>query len=186
MQLVNYGNILQRKRGNAMNCSDVIRERRSIRKFKKGAPSPQEHVHKILEAAMMAPSACNSRPWEFVVVESSKVKQQILEAHPYTQMLATASLAIIVCGRPDLQEGLSKGYWPQDCAAATSTMLLQAAELGYGTCWCGCYPSDDRVKTLQEILCVRSIPFSIVALGVPDESPKARGFFEESKVNYIR
>ena len=123
-----------------MNCSDVIRERRSIRKFKKGAPIPQEHVHKILEAAMMAPSACNSRPWEFVVVESSKVKQQILEAHPYTQMLATASLAIIVCGRPDLQEGLSKGYWPQDCAAATSTMLLQAAELGYGTCWCGCYP----------------------------------------------
>ena len=45
-----------------MNYTDVIRERRSIRKYKPEADVPQEHIQMILEAAMMAPSACNTRP----------------------------------------------------------------------------------------------------------------------------
>ena len=53
-----------------MNTSDAIRARRSIRKYKKGTVIPKEHIHQMLEAAMMAPSACNTRPWEFVVVET--------------------------------------------------------------------------------------------------------------------
>ena len=40
---------------------------------------------------MMAPSACNTRPWEFVVVETEEIREQIMKSHPYTQMLKTAS-----------------------------------------------------------------------------------------------
>ena len=97
-----------------MNVTEAIRKRRSIRKYKEGVKIPQKDIETILEAAMMAPSARNTRPWEFVVVESPAVKQQLMEAHPYCGMLATASLAVVVCGRPDQQEGWESQFWPQE------------------------------------------------------------------------
>ena len=139
----------------------------------------------MLEAAMMAPSACNSRPWEFVVVKSEEKKQEIMEYHQYTKMLKTASVAIVVCGRPDLQSGICDGFWPQDCGAAVQNILLAAKELGYGSCWCGCYPVMERTEKIKEILSVESMPLAIVAVGEADEEPAARGFYEESKVKYL-
>lgn len=169
-----------------MNCSDVIRDRRSIRKYKPGIIIPQEDIETMLEAAMMAPSARNTRPWEFFVVTNREVMKKLQEAHPYTSMLSTASAAIIVCGRPDLQSGKCNEYWPQDCGAAIENLLLQAKALGYGTCWCGCYPTMDRVEKLQEILSTSSIPVAIVAVGEADETPAARGHFDPDRVTYIR
>ena len=168
-----------------MNTSDAIRARRSIRKYKKGTVIPKEHIHQMLEAAMMAPSACNTRPWEFVVVETEEIREQIMKSHPYTQMLKTASLAIVVCGRPDLQESVCAGFWPQDCGAAIQNLLLQAKELGYGTCWCGCYPVMERVKELREILSVTSQPLAVIAVGEADEEPAARGFYDEARVKFL-
>lgn len=168
-----------------MELSEVIRARRSIRKYQKGANVPRQNVEKILEAAMMAPSACNTRPWEFVVVEDESKKEELMAAHPYTQMLKTATLAIVVCGRPDLQEGRCGAFFPQDCGGAIENILLQAKDLGYGTCWCGCYPDEARVKKLQSILDVTSLPMAIVAVGVPDEAPNPRGYFDPSRVKYI-
>ena len=168
-----------------MNTLDVIKARRSIRRYDSGAGVPREHITQMLEAAMMAPSACNTRPWEFVVVESSEVKEKIMKAMPYTQMLATAPLAIVICGRPDLQENICQGFWPQDCGAAAQNILLAAKELGYGTCWCGCYPLEHRVAEMQKILDVSSIPLAVIAVGKAEESPDARGFFDETKVKYL-
>ena len=168
-----------------MNALDVIKARRSIRRYDSAAGVPREHITQMLEAAMMAPSACNTRPWEFVVVESSEVKEKIMKAMPYTQMLATAPLAIVICGRPDLQENICQGFWPQDCGAAAQNILLAAMELGYGTCWCGCYPLEHRVAEMQKILDVSSIPLAVIAVGKAEESPDARGFFDETKVKYL-
>jgi len=47
---------------------DTIFARRSIRKYT-GEPVTEEQVRKLLEAAMAAPSANNSQPWHFVVVQ---------------------------------------------------------------------------------------------------------------------
>lgn len=99
-----------------MNVIDAIRARRSVRRFQKGAAIPREDVEALLEAAMLAPSAVNSRPWEFYCTDSAERKAQLMAAHPASRMLETASWAIVVCGRPDLQP--RHGYWPQDCAAA--------------------------------------------------------------------
>lgn len=82
-----------------MNTSEVIRARRSIRKYKENFVIPQKDIETMLEAAMMAPSACNTRPWEFIVVENPAIKEQIIEISPHTSMLHTASLAIVVCGQ---------------------------------------------------------------------------------------
>ena len=65
-----------------MNVYEAIRTRRSIRHYVPGVPMSREDLHKILEAAMMAPSARNGRPWEFVVVKDPAIKEQIRQAHP--------------------------------------------------------------------------------------------------------
>ena len=171
-----------------MTVMEAIRRRRSIRKFKPGAQVTDEQVKLMLEAAMLAPSACNTRPWEFVVVKDRAKLEQIREKHPNTGMLETASLAIVVCALPEIQEtvrnGLPKGYYPQDCGAAVQNILLAAVELGLGACWCGVYPKEDRIAAVREILDTAKLPFCVIAIGVPDEAPEPRGQYEESKVTY--
>ena len=129
-----------------MSVNEIIKKRKSIRNYKKGAVVTDEQIKIILEAGMLAPSACNSRPWEFIVIKNKEKLEKIMKIHPYTTMLNSASLAIIVCANTNLQDGVSEGFFPQDCGAATQNMLLQSAELGLGTCWCGIYPKEDIVK----------------------------------------
>ena len=166
-----------------MQCYEAIRARRSVRKYKKGAQIPADDVKKMLEAAMMAPSAVNSRPWEFYVTDRREMLDKLMQAHPASKMLETASLAIVVCGRPDLQP--KHNFWQQDCGATIENILLQALDLGYGTCWCGCYPSEPRTSLVKEVLGCDSVPVAIVAVGVADESPAAKGFYDETRVRYF-
>lgn len=168
-----------------MNTLETIRSRRSIRKYKEGVVVPKEDIKQILEAAMMAPSACNTRPWEFVVIENREILNQIMTVHPYVSMLKTASLAIIVCAKPELQQGVAQGFFPQDCAAAAQNILLSSRELGYGTCWCGIYPNETRIQEVKKIIRVESIPFCLIALGVADDEPAARGFYDETRVKWL-
>ena len=168
-----------------MDCTQTIRARRSIRKFKPGAAIPRADVETMLEAAMMAPSARNTRPWEFFVVENAELRAKLRAAHPFSAMLDTASLAVVVCARPEDQKGAVEGYWPLDCGAAVENLLLQATALGYGTCWCGCWPIQERVQAIQEVLDARSVPVALVCVGVPAEEPPARGSYQSDKVTWL-
>ncbi len=172
-----------------INTADAIRLRRSIRKFKLDAPVTKEQLHLLLEAGMMAPSACNTRPWEFFVLQSREKLDELAAAHPYAKMLSTASLSIVICALPDRQKDIASGYFPQDCAAATQNILIQATALGLGSCWCGVYPKEPRIAEVRKVLDIEGrpdiIPFNIIAIGVPDTSPDARGFYEASKVKYL-
>ena len=171
-----------------MTLREAIKERRSIRKFKPGGTVTDEQVRAMLEAAMLAPSACNTRPWEFIVVRDREKMDKIREVHQYTQMLETASLAIVVMALPETQtRAIDTGYYPQDCGAATQNILLEATAQGLGACWCGVYPKENRIEDIKKVLGLgeSSLPFCVIAVGVPDEAPKARGFYEEGKVRYI-
>jgi nitroreductase len=161
-----------------MTVNEAIHARRSIRKYKKAELS-QEQIDALLEAAMLAPSANNSRPWEFVVVKSREHLDKILKIHPYAGMLKEASAAIVVCSRTE------SDFFPQDCGAAVENILLEAVELGLGTCWCGVYPRENLVKGFREALGIRSIPFCVIAVGVPAESPGPRGSYDRKRVTYL-
>lgn len=170
-----------------MNVTEAIRARRSIRKYKT-AEIPQEDIDKILEAAMMGPSARNMRPYAFLVVKSEQKRRKIAEICPNFRMVSAASAAIIVCGRLDIAAGLGHDFWQQDCSAATENILLQALELGYGTCWCGTYPVKERVEGVKKALGINNddiLPFSVIALGVADENPPAKGFYDKTRVMYF-
>ena len=171
-----------------MTASEAIRARRSIRKFKPGQEVADEQVKALLEAAMLSPSACNSRPWEFVVVRDRAKLDKIREVHPYTGMLETASIAIVVMALPHTQvRPIDIGYWPQDCGAVTQNILIEAVAQGLGACWCGVYPKETRMAEVKSVLDlgVESVPFCVIAVGIPAEAPDARGFYEEGKVRYI-
>lgn len=167
-----------------MDVSEAIRQRRSIRKYAQGVEIPEEHVQRMLEAAMMAPSACNSRPWEYIIIASQQAKEAAADVLPYAQHLRTASLGVAVCAHPELLTGMPQPFWPQDCAAATENLMLEALALGYGTCWCGVYPDEVRVRDLQNALEITGVPVAVITIGVPAESPAARGYFDPDRVQF--
>ena len=165
--------------------NELIEKRRSIRKFKSDILITKEQLNQLLEAAMMAPSAKNSRPWEFIAITKREILDEIAKIHPAAKMFETATAAICVVSNPQHEAGLV--YFQQDCAAATENILLEAVSMGLGTCWCGVFPRGERLAPFRKLLNIseEKIPFNIIAIGVPDEIPDRKGFFDESKVTYI-
>ena len=167
----------------------AIEDRRSIRKFKE-TPVPQEKIEALLYAAMLAPSACNSRPWRFIVITRREILSKLADNHNHAKMLHTAPVAIVICAlaQEQAKNPIAEGFYPQDCAAATQNILLAAQEMGLATCWCGVYPKEALIPTVREILELPEdeIPFNIIALGEGDEMPKARGFYDAQKVRWVR
>ena len=165
--------------------NELIEKRRSIRKFQSGKPVTREQLNQLLEAAMLAPSARNARPWEFIAITKREVLSEIIRIHPNTRMLETATAAIVVVALPPSEGPV--GYFPQDCSAATQNILLEAVSMGLGTCWCGVYPVDDKIASLRELLKIpeSKIPFNVIAIGIPDETPDRRGSFEQARVTYV-
>ena len=166
---------------------DAIKKRRSIRKYDAKGVVTGEQIELILEAAMLAPSACNMRPWEFIVVKNKELLHKVADFHKYAKMLKTAQLGIIVCALPDVQKGQpGEGMWQHDCGAATQNILLQAAEMNLGTCWCGLHPSEKYMDETRKLFNIpkSTVPFCIIAVGKPAENFGSRGFYEDSKVSF--
>jgi len=164
----------------------VFENRRSIRKFDPTKPVTKEQLNQMLEAAMVAPSAGNSRPWEFIAITKRETLDAIAKSHQYAQMCLNATAAIIVVALPQT-DALPEGYFAQDCAAATENILLEAVSQGLGACWCGVYPRNEHITNMRRLFNIQEpkIPFNVIAIGTPAEAPGRRGFFEESKVTYI-
>ena len=163
----------------------AIKARRSIRKYKPDKPVTKEQLKQLLTAAMLAPSARNSRPWEFISVTQRELLDEIARVFPNAGMCKTATAAIVVIAAP--QPGMPEGYFSQDCSAATQNILLEAADMGLGTCWCGVYPRDERIAIFEKLFGIEKpkIPFCVIAVGVPDEAPPQKGFYDEAKVTFI-
>ena len=164
----------------------AIEKRRSIRKYR-DVPVTREQLDRLLTAAMLAPSACNSRPWEFIAITRRETLDDIARIHPYAGMCRSATAAIVVVALPESQPGMPSGYFPQDCGAATQNILLEAVHQGMGACWCGVYPKEERITEMRKLFGIAEskIPFCVIAVGVPDEDPAPRGAFEKEKVTYI-
>lgn len=166
-----------------MDALEAIFTRRSIRAYT-SEPVSEEDLKVILEAAMNAPSASNRQPWHFIVVDDRSKLDAIMEVHPYSDMLAQAPLAIVVCG----DTKVSSSYWQQDCSAATENILLAARALGLGTVWLGVYPREDRVKGISRLfqLPAHVKPLAVIAVGHPAEEKGRVDRWQEEKVHRNR
>ena len=166
-----------------MNSGITIR--RSIRVFKEKHVE-QENIDLMLRAAMQAPSARNGQPWRFLVIRDKAKLVEISEAFPATKMFKTADIGIVVLF--DENKLTMIDHVNSDLASATTSLLIQAADLGIGTCWCGIYPKEERINKLKEIMSAPNniIPFSLIAVGYPENENDLKFVdrFDESKVYY--
>ena len=164
---------------------NAILKRRSVRKFKKESV-PNELIHKLLEAATAAPSACNRKPVDFYVVTGEEKLKQISKAGLFTRM--EAPLIILVVGNLSRALPLQMAdYWIHDAAAASENILIQATALGLGSCWCGVHPQKRVMKKVSEALGLSKdeVPFSIIKIGYPDEFPKPHEGYDEKRVHFV-
>ena len=151
-----------------MDILDVIKTRRSIRKYRPD-PISEEHINKILEAGRWAPSASNSQPWRFIVLQSEETKRKLSETFTWGGFLSQAPLGIAVTVDPR-----TSSHPVEDGAAATQNMLLEAHSLGLGACWIGAYGNVNE-ESAKDIL---NVPhderlLSVIAIGRPAESPQS-------------
>lgn len=156
----------------AMEFSEVLERRRSVRHFKSKEPVGDHLVRTVLRAGTAAPSAGNIQPWRFIVVRSAEVRTSLAEALG-AKWAATAPVMIVVCADPrpcyarygDRGDGL---YAIQDAAAATQNMLLAAVDLGLASCWIGAFDAD----TVKQVCGIQPafVPLAILPLGYSAES----------------
>lgn len=160
---------------------DLITSRRSVRTYEKKT-IPKDLIEKLLRAAMSAPSAMNSQPWHFVVIDKREMLDQIPSFSIYAKMCKEAPLAILVCAEPELAYG---DYWIQDCSAATENILLAAHSMGLGAVWTGVFPKKEKVDGFKKLLKLPpSIePFSLVPIGYPKDPGKKKDKFKKDRIH---
>jgi nitroreductase len=168
-----------------MDAIDAIFTRRSIRRYKDD-PLPDPIIYELLRAAMAAPSAGNEQPWHFIIIKDRDVLDRITQIHPYSQMLKEAPTAILVCG--DLMLERHKGFWVQDCSAATQNLLIAARAKNLGAVWLGVYPREDRVNGLGRLLDIPEgvVPFALIALGYSAEDKRPEDRFNVDRIHLER
>ncbi|MHA1596045.1 MAG: nitroreductase family protein [Candidatus Asgardarchaeia archaeon] len=157
-----------------MDVFECIFGRRSVRSFLK-EDVKDEHLEKIIEAAIHAPSAGNLQSWEFYVLRSRETKRKIADAALGQRFIEEAPVVIVVCANENvssLRYGLrgKELYCIQDTAAATQNILLSAYALGYGSCWVGAFMEDEVSRILKTSPGVR--PVAIIPIGKPAEIPR--------------
>ena len=150
---------------------DCIYTRRSVRKYL-DKPVPKELIDELLNAAVMAPSAMNSQPWHFTIVEGKEkiayfgervfkrlksldIEKGYKPAKP-EHIFYRAPLLILISGKRDYK------WLKDDINLAVQNMFLTAHSLGFGSCWIGFAKSLDSDEDARKEL---GIPedFEIVA-----------------------
>lgn len=165
---------------------DNIMTRTSIRDYT-SREVEKEKIETILRAGMAAPTARNSQPWSFVVIDDKEQLRKIADAMPNAKMTAKASFAIAVCGNMDkTTEGEGREYWVQDVSAVSENILLAAHAMGLGAVWTGVYPVKERIQNVTDILSLPEniIPFSIIPVGYSAESPLPKDKWKPENIRY--
>ena len=147
--------------------SDLIKNRRSMRKFT-DQELTQEEVVALLKAALMAPSSKRSNCWQFLVVDDKDMLEKLSHCKEMgAAFLADAAMAVVVMADP-----LASDVWIEDAAIASIMIQLQAEDLGLGSCWIQVrerftatgMPSGEYVHTLLDIPLQLQV-VSIIAVG---------------------
>ncbi len=155
-----------------MQVMEAIQSRRSIRKY---APSPvePEKLARIAEAFRLAPSARNLQNWKLLIIQTPEIRERVrsccksaptfLQEAPVILVACDSSQALMPCGhRVD----------SVDLSIAMSFAMLEAQELGLGTCWMGSFLEEPLRQALQ--LPEGTSIAAITPLGYPAESPDPR------------
>lgn len=153
-----------------MEFLELASKRYSVREFE-DRPVPRESVDKILAAARLAPTAHNNQPQEIIVVQSEEALERLQKC---TECHCDAPLAFIISYDKDRVWKRSyddKDSGDVDVGIVTTHMMMEAADLGIGSCWVMYFiPEAVRVEfALPENL----EPAAILLAGYPAREPSS-------------
>ncbi|MDQ1260854.1 MAG: hypothetical protein QG575_35 [Euryarchaeota archaeon] len=165
---------------------DILRDRRSIRKYK-DREIESEKIKLLMEAALRSPSSRGINPWRFVFVTDKATLEELSRAKESgSGFLKGAALGVVVCAVQDESD-----VWVEDCSIAAIILQLAGCSLGLGSCWIQIrkrmhssnLSSEDyikRVLALPENFDIESM----IAFGYPDEDkgPVPREQLEYEKI----
>ncbi len=152
-----------------MTVKELIEKRQSNRSYKP-APVEKEKIMSCIEAARLAPSACNAQAWKFIVVDDPDLKEQVAEAANSMGMnkfLYGAPVIIaVVLETPNVASAIGstikrKDYTQIDLGIAVENICLQATELGLGSCIVGWF-DERRIKKILQVPASRRVPLLVV------------------------
>jgi len=159
-----------------MALLDLLKHRKSVRDFL-DRPVEREKITMCLEAARLAPSACNSQPWRFVVVDDRQLKNKLCDVafsgiYSINSFCKMAPVIVVVISEKSKFlariGGMFRGtkYYLIDIGIACEHFVLQAEDLGLGTCWIGWF-NEQAVKSILNIPQRKKIDI-VIALGYYD------------------
>lgn len=157
--------------------SELIQSRRSVRKYQ-NRPVERDKIIQCIEAARLAPSAENVQPWRFIILDDSAlIKEFSSEAfsgiYSPTKFASRAPVIVIILAKLDiLANRIGKQiqgihFYLLDIGIAGEHFVLQAHELGLGTCWIGWF----HIKKVRKFLKIpRSYKIvSLIGMGYPEQ-----------------
>jgi len=180
---------------------DAIRQRRSIRSYQ-SKPVPKEVIQTVLEAVSWAPSAHNSQPWRFIVLEDAKVKRnlaeqmadawaidttrdnQVVEAkmrNERVERFAGAPVLILASltreglreFSDEVRQDIERDLAVASLGAGIQNLLLAAHANGLGACWY-CAPAFCKQLVQKTLKIPQHVePHAFIILGYPEEYPPA-------------
>lgn len=142
-----------------MPVKKLIAQRRSIRRYL-DKPVEREKILECLEAARLAPSADNVQPWRFLVIDNNDLKEEFAKEvfsgiYSVSKFAARAPVLIVILARLDIianrigKQIQGVNFYLIDVGIAGEHVVLQAEELGLGTCWIGWFNSRKARKVLD-------------------------------------
>ena len=162
-----------------MDFSTLVKVRQSDRRYKPQAVEADK-IDLCIEAARLAPSACNSQPWRFIVVDDEALRAEIADAAASMGMngFVREAPVIVAVGLEKMSLTAAIGsvirdkeFSLLDVGIAVSHFTLQAADLGLGTCIIGWF-NERRVRKALGIPRGKRIPL-LNNIGSP-EGPTRR------------
>lgn len=148
---------------------DLVRKRCSVRSYSDRAVE-QEKVDAMLEAVRLAPSAVNRQPWRVFVVRSQASREALQASYP-REWFNTAPLYFVLCGNHGESWVRSDGkdHCDIDIAIAADHLVLEASNLGLGSCWV-CNFDLEKCREALRIADPDLEPVVIVPVGYPSDA----------------
>jgi nitroreductase len=155
-----------------MDVSTAISQRRSVRTYR-DTDVGEDQLRKILEAARLSPSASNRQEWKFIVVKNKETKRKLANASFGQSFIGEAPVVIVACATETKTIMLcGQPAYTVNVSIACAFMILQAYELGLGTCWIGAFMEDEVKETLEIPEPIRVV--AMIPLGYPNQPPSQR------------
>lgn len=138
-----------------MNFTEIAKTRQSCRSFDSARPVEREKLEVVLEAARLAPSACNAQPYRFTVCvgESAQGIAKAVMGMGMNKFAADVPVMIVVSEQPynasaALGAKLKKNdYRSIDIGIATAYLTAEATAQGLSSCILG-WLDDEKIREI--------------------------------------